>query len=329
MIRWWRGAFLFLLLTMIFGVAGVFMWGKAQYESPSAQGEDVVLTVKKGMGLKAVSRLFYEAGLVDNPAIITVAVRLNQQHRKLKAGEYFLPSGISPKRAIAKIIAHDTITYGITIPEGLTVFEIKKLLNSDNRLQGEISAEWQNGQLLPETYQFVRGDARETIFKRMQLAMNALKEELWQQRQENLPFANWDEAITLAAIVERETAQDAERPKIASVFINRLRLNMPLQSDPTVIYALSAGKGQLDRPLTRKDWRFDHPYNTYRHKGLPPGAIAAPGRAAITAVLNPAKTDFLYFVANGRGGHSFAKSLRDHNRNVAKWKKFKRQAATN
>jgi len=178
---------------------------------------------------------------------------------------------------------------------------------------------------LPETYHFHYGDSRTAILQRMREAMRETLAELWPERAQGLPIKSPEEAVILASIVEKETGVAGERPLVASVFVNRLEKGMRLQSDPTVAYALMQANGALDRALTRQDWKFDHPYNTYVYAGLPPGPIANPGRAALQAVLNPAESDYLYFVADGSGGHAFAKTLAQHNRNVAKWKQIKRQ----
>jgi UPF0755 protein len=184
----------------------------------------------------------------------------------------------------------------------------------------EIPAE---GTLLPETYSYQRGDSCNDLIGRMKAAMQHAIDELWPARTPGLPFADAQEAVILASIVEKETGLAAERPLVASVFVNRLVDGMPLQSDPTVIYAITQGRGKLDRQLLRSDWQIESPYNTYVARGLPPGPIANPGRAAIAAVLDPAKTDYLYFVANGTGGHAFAVTLDEHNRNVEAWRRIR------
>jgi UPF0755 protein len=180
------------------------------------------------------------------------------------------------------------------------------------------------GSLLPETYFFENGETRAAMLARMQKAMTDALAELWPQRAENLPFDTPEQAVVLASIVEKETGVAAERPQVASVFVNRLRRGMPLQSDPTVIFALTGGEADLGRPLLRADLQVDHPVNTYVVNGLPPTPIANPGRASLEAVLNPAETDFLYFVADGTGGHAFARTLAEHNRNVARWRAVQR-----
>jgi UPF0755 protein len=217
----------------------------------------------------------------------------------------------------------ETVARRVTIAEGLTVAEIFGLLEEAPGLTGPLPEPPPEGSLLPETYFFALGDSRYGLVRRMRGAMTEALEAAWANRAEGLPLASKEEALVLASIVDKETGIPAERRQVAAVFINRLRKGMPLQSDPTVIYGLTGGEGPLQRPLTRKDWEHDSPYNTYRNPGLPPGAIGNPGRDAIAAVLDPANVDYLYFVADGTGGHAFARTLAEHNRNVAVWRRIR------
>ena len=195
------------------------------------------------------------------------------------------------------------------------------MLAATPALAGEMAPVPAEGSLLPETYHYGRGDRRAALIARMAAAMDETLAELWQGRAEGLPFDSPPAAMVLASIVEKETGLAAERRHVAGVFVNRLRRGMRLQSDPTVIYGLTGGAGPLGRPLTRADLETDHPYNTYRIDGLPPHPIANPGREAIAAVLDPLPTGDLYFVADGSGGHVFAPTLDEHNRNVANWRR--------
>ena len=181
---------------------------------------------------------------------------------------------------------------------------------------------------MPETYFYALGDRRADLVRRMRLGMQDLLDQLWPERAPGLPLVRREDAVTLASIVDKETAQADERRKVAAVFINRLRRGMRLQADPTVIYGLTEGEGPLGRALTRQDWADGSAYNTYQIEGLPPGPIANPGRASIAAVLDPADVDYLYFVANGKGGHAFARTLAEHNRNVAAWRRLQAGDAT-
>jgi UPF0755 protein len=211
----------------------------------------------------------------------------------------------------------------LTIPEGLTNFQIAHLLWATEGLQGNIPPLPGEGMLFPETYHFSWGDTREDVILRLHQAMRKTLREGWNPRASGLPLKNSQEALILASIVEKETAVAEERPHIAAVFLNRLRHGMRLQSDPTVVYDLTDGKGALGRPLTREDLKQETPSNTYVIDGLPPTPISNPGRLALQAVLHPTVSDDLYFVADGSGGHAFSKTLAEHNRNVARWRKVR------
>jgi len=210
----------------------------------------------------------------------------------------------------------------LTIAEGLTARQITRLLEGTEGLTGE-TPPIAEGALLPETYAFTLGDSRASVVRRAAAAMEQAVAEAWAARAPDLPLASPRDAVILASIIERETGVAEERGLVAGVFVNRLRRGMMLQSDPTVAYG--AGQGMpLDRPLTRADLNEDHPYNTYRIRGLPPGPIAAPGRESLRAATQPETTDYLYFVADGTGGHAFGRTLEEHNRNVARWRALRR-----
>jgi UPF0755 protein len=210
----------------------------------------------------------------------------------------------------------------LTIPEGLVARQIAALIERAEGLTGEVPP-FDEGALLPETYAYQWGDTRASLVRRADAAMDAALAEAWAARAPNLPLRSAREALILASIVERETSKPEERARVAGVFVNRLRRNMPLQSDPTTAYAAADG-GVLDRPLTRADLDRDHPFNTYRIRGLPPGPIASPGRDALRATVQPEATEFIFFVADGTGGHAFARTLEEHNRNVARWREIER-----
>ena len=207
----------------------------------------------------------------------------------------------------------------ITFAEGLTTREIAEILYDNNLLDGDFSIP-PEGYFLPETYTFSRGEKRQNIVEQGHKAMQEFLQSAWDNREQNLPLKNKEELLILASIVEKETGVAAERPQVASVFINRLRKGMLLQTDPTVIYALTKGQKELERLLTRKDLTIDSPYNTYKYAGLPPKPICNPGKASILAASHPDKTPYLYFVASGNGGHNFARTLSEHNENVRKWR---------
>ena len=218
-----------------------------------------------------------------------------------------------------KIAKGDVFYRKITLPEGLTNAEIAQILNENPYLSGELALGDKQGLILPETYTFPFGTARQKIVAEAQADMQKTLDEAWNARDLNLPIKNKKELLILASIIEKETGIVDERPLVASVFLNRLRKGMRLQTDPTVIYAITEGETSFGRSLKKKDLKIDSPYNTYLNYGLPPGPICNPGREAIMAAAHPAESDYLYFVADGKGGHRFAKSLSEHNRNVKTW----------
>ena len=228
-------------------------------------------------------------------------------------------------------MAGNVISRRFTVPEGLTSYEVVNIVNTIDSLEGEITTIPPEGSLLPGTWDYRRGQSRQAVLKRMQESMNQTLDALWANRSDNLPFQTKTELLTLASIIEKETGKSEERSIVAGVFINRLRKKMLLQTDPTVIYALTKGrpqndgKGPLGRRLLRKDLSYDSPYNTYVYSGLPPGPIANPGHASIAAALNPTEHDYLFFVADGTGGHAFARTLAEHNRNVARWRQIRKK----
>jgi len=303
---------------------GIFIWGYGQFVRPGPLVSERTLVIPKGSGLDGIAKALAQAGIIGNPTIFKIGVQLRKDGGKLRAGEFAFPAKVSPMEAAEILKTGKTVVRKVTFPEGLTSFQIIEILNQTEGLVGDIALTPGEGALLPETYHFSYGDSRSDLLARMGMKMQEVLEALWAERSENLPFKRPADALTLASIVEKETGQHAERPMVAAVFINRMHKGMRLQSDPTVVYALTEGKGALGRTLTRQDWKVDSPYNTYRIKGLPPAPIANPGLASLQAVFNPAKTDDLYFVADGTGGHVFARTLKEHNRNVAQWRKIKR-----
>jgi UPF0755 protein len=313
-----------LLLIAVAGAAGGFAAYRAMelFEGPGPLREPATVVIEPGEGPRAIAERLLAAEVIDNRLLFLASLRISGDAARLKAGEFAFPASVSMQDAVARIVAGRTVVRRLTVPEGLTTVEILELLEETPGLEGAVRPA-PEGVLLPETYHFHLGDKRWRIVQRMRQAMREAVMELWPQRAKDLPVATPEEAIILASIVEKETGVAAERARVAAVFINRLRIGMRLQSDPTVIYALTQGKRDLGRPLTRADWKVDSPYNTYRISGLPPTPIANPGRAAIAAVLNPLQTNELYFVADGSGGHAFAETLDEHNRNVRRWRKLR------
>lgn len=297
------------------------------YSDPGPLRADTSVVIPRGASGQTIASTLVEAGVAADTRLFAVALRFLAPERPLRAGEYAFSAGVSLRDVIAKLQAGDTVVRRLTIAEGLTTREILALIENAEGLSGPtpIASEIGEGTMLPETYHFSLGDTRVALVGRMRAARDAGLARLWAMRKDGLPLASPEEALILASIVERETAVPDERARVAGVFINRLKRGMRLQSDPTVAYGLTEEGVPLDRPLLRTDLVIDHPYNTYVHRGLPPGPIANPGLASIEAVLNPAETKDLYFVADGTGGHAFARTLAEHNRNVARWRRIQRE----
>lgn len=289
---------------------------------PGPLDEKRLVYIKQGSSIGAIAEQLSDEGVIDFSWPFELEARLFSGAGGLKAGEYEIDAETSASDVLVLLQSGKVYRRKITIPEGLMSVEIVDLLKGEEVLAGDISAIPPEGSLLPETYDYIRGDTREGIIKRMQRAMDDVRDKLWEGRDQNIPVQTWDEAVNLASIVEKETGMDGERAKVAGVFVNRLKIGMPLQSDPTVIYAVTLGKMKLDRPILRSDLNLQSPYNTYLVRGLPPTPIANPGKEALSAVLHPEAHDYLYFVADGTGGHAFSKSLSEHTRNVSKWRKI-------
>ncbi len=281
-----------------------------------------VVVIPAQLGLRGIGLVLTQHGLIYHPLQFALAAKA-LGGENLKPGEYEFAAHITVLDIVALLRSGKTIIHKFVVPEGLTNGDIARLLEAEPLLQDAVGPLPAEGMLYPATYHFSYGDKRAQLVEQMnKLARNTLQE-LWAKRAPNLPFATAEQALTLASIVEKETSEAEERPRIAGVFLNRLKQGMKLQSDPTVIYALTQGKTPLKRSLTSADLAFPSPYNTYVAAGLPPAPIANPGRAALEAVLHPETNVFLYFVADGSGGHAFAKTLDEHNRNVAQWRKLR------
>jgi len=313
------------MLAALTGVVVIAGWTQlnAYLARPGPAAEESVVVLPRGAGLARITATLEQAGVIDHPWMFRLAVRVLDRDRDLKAGEYAFPAAITPRTVINMLANGETVARRLTVAEGLTVAEIYRLLEGAPGLVGALPPAPPEGSLLPETYFYAFGDRRADLIKRMQRAMQSALAELGPRRTPDLPFAGREEALTLASIVDKETAAADELEMVAAVFVNRLRRGMRLQADPTVIYGLTEGEGPLGRELTRRDWEHESDYNTYLIAGLPPGPIANPGRAAIEAVLRPAEVDYLYFVADGTGGHAFARTLDEHNRNVANWRRIR------
>ncbi|MGQ3046782.1 MAG: endolytic transglycosylase MltG [Niveispirillum sp.] len=311
------------LFVIVAACAGGAWLGWQRYVGPGPLTADTPVVIPRGTGVQGIAQRLVDAGVVGHPLELVIASRLRGDGARLRAGEYLFPAGISVKDALDLIISGKVIVHRVTVPEGLTSWQIVERLRNEQALSGDVTDIPADGTLLPETYQYLRDDARADILSRMSDDMEKALDRLWADRDPNLPLKSKQEAVILASIVEKETGVASERPRVAGVFVNRLRIGMRLQSDPTIIYALSDRRGQIDRDLTRADWKLESPYNTYVVPGLPPGPIANPGLLSLQAVLKPETHKYLYFVADGTGGHAFAETLEEHNRNVVKWRRVR------
>jgi UPF0755 protein len=313
------------LVALVAATAGMLVWSAAAYDQVGPLVEDTTIVLPRGSSVGRISLILESRGVITHPNLFRTVVRASGLSGSLRAGEYLIPARSSMREVTALLSEGETVVRRLTSAEGLTTSEILRIIEDHDALSGPVPADVPEGTLLPETYHYAYGDSRQAMVDRMQKAMDDLIDELWPLRTADLPINTPAEAVILASIVEKETGVADERAHVAGVFINRLRRGMRLQSDPTVVYALTAGNGPLGRRLTRDDLAKESPYNTYRNPGLPPSPIANPGRASLAAVLNPLETDDLYFVADGEGGHAFAKTLAEHQRNVRRWRKIRAQ----
>lgn len=333
-LKYFFGLFIFGITLLAIMVAAGSVYFAGQFEKPGPHANSIEFMVPRGANIGNVAENLHEAGVIEGALAMEIFVfgaRFTEQAGKIKAGEYEIPPHASMKEILDLLESGKVIQRQITIREGLTNWEIKQLLLSHDGLsKGSEFKMKAEGMYLPETYSYQKNNTPADLMHRMNIALERTLNELWASRAPDLPFKTKEEALVLASIIEKETAVPSERKRVAGVFVNRLRKGMLLQTDPTVIYALTLGKhknegqGPLGRRLLKKDLAYDSPYNTYKYAGLPPGPICNPGRASIEAALNPEEHDYLYFVADGTGGHAFAKNLAGHNRNVAKWRKIRK-----
>lgn len=287
---------------------------------------DRLLSIPQGATLNEISRLLEKEGIIKDAFVFYWGARLKGDGGRLQAGEYEFKAAMSPQDVLALLVSGKVYQHKYTAAEGLTSEKIIEQIKALEPLVGDIARIPEEGALLPETYLFSRGETRQKLVNRMTAARNALLETLWRNRPSQCPFHTQEEAVVLASIVEKETALAQERPLIAAVFLNRLRKQMPLQSDPTVVYVLYKEKAySLNHGLSKADLGYESPYNTYLHKGLPPTPICNPGKASLKAVFYPALSDALYFVADGTGGHIFSETLKMHQVNHAKWRKIRKE----
>jgi UPF0755 protein len=313
------------LLTLLAGLmllavlaAGTALFAIARYNAPGPLPATRAVVVPRGAPA-ALAEQLAEIGVIDGTVPFRVAAFITSKKGPLRAGEFTFPEHASLFAVLTILRSGKPVQHRITIPEGLTAVQIAQIFDRTTALDGDTPMPGE-GEALPQTYAFTFGTPRAAVLDRARSAMERALAQAWAARAPGLPISTPQEMLTLASIVERETARPEERAHIAAVFLNRLKRGMRLQSDPTVAYAVSGGLTTSDRSLTRAELDQPNPYNTYTTAGLPPGPIDSPGVASLQAVSRPLASDDLYFVADGTGGHVFANNLDEHNRNVARWR---------
>ncbi|MDW9819434.1 endolytic transglycosylase MltG [Sinorhizobium meliloti] len=322
----------FVMTVVVFvalAAAGAVYYAMHEYEKPGPLEANKNFIVRSGAGISEIASNLERNEIITDSRVFRFVSEAYLSSDTLKAGEYEIKAHASMQEIMELLKSGKSILYSVSLPEGLTVKQMFHRLADDPVLVGDLPAELPpEGSLKPDTYKFTRGTDRNEIVKQMTAAQKALVQQIWEKRDPDLPVSTIEEFVTLASIVEKETGRADERPRVASVFINRLEKGMRLQSDPTIIYGIFGGDGKpADRAILRSDLDKQTPYNTYLIKGLPPTPIANPGRAALEAVANPSRTPELYFVADGTGGHVFAETLDEHNANVRRWRKLEAERA--
>ncbi|EKF42904.1 aminodeoxychorismate lyase [Nitratireductor indicus C115] len=315
------------LVFLVVLAGGAFYFGKREFERPGPSRTAETVLIKPSTGVREISTILEREGLISDARVFQIGVRAHGADGQLKAGEYEVKAGASMYEIMELLKSGRSVLYSLTIPEGLTVQQIFDRIRDTPELAGDMPSEMPaEGTLAADTLRFTRGMERKAVVEKLKEDQQELIDAIWERRDPDLPIKDKNEFVTLASIVEKETGIADERPRVAAVFHNRLSRGMRLQSDPTIIYGLFGGQGKpADRPIYRSDLDKKTPYNTYQIDGLPPTPIANPGRAALEAVANPSKTEELYFVADGTGGHVFAKTLKEHNENVARWRAVEKQ----
>ncbi|MEM9098044.1 MAG: endolytic transglycosylase MltG [Pseudomonadota bacterium] len=303
-------------------VAMIFQ-GQRTFVAPGPLQEETLVSVPAGANLRTTSEILTKAGVIDNQMIFRLGARYTGQDRRIKFGEYRIPAKASMEDVLALIVTGRTEQYKVTVPEGMTSFQVVARLNAQELLTGEIAEVPPEGHVAPDTHFYTRNQSRADVLQKMVEAQEAILSAAWENRKPDLPLRNKEEMLILASIVQSEAGL-GELDKVASVFVNRLNRGQKLEADATVRYGLTLGKEKLRRGLRQSELDRQTPYNTYQIPALPPTPISNPGRAAIEAVSNPAETEFLYFVADGSGGHAFAKTYNEHLRNVRAWREIER-----
>src|SRR5438874_6984524 len=315
-----------IILILMLGAGGVYVYGKKMLESPGPLVEDKTVNIPPRSKTREIAETLQREGVIDiNPWLFMGATLAMKASSELKPGEYAFQKSASLRDVIGIIVEGKVVQHAVTIPEGLTSEQIVARLTDNDIFAGGLREMPREGTLLPETYKFPRGTTREQVIQRMQQTQKRVLAEIWERRNPDIPIKSPEQLVVLASIVEKETGRADERSRVAAVFTNRLRQKIKLQSDPTIIYGLVGGKGTLGRPIKRSEISQPSPYNTYVIEGLPPGPISNPGRASLDATANPARTRDLFFVADGTGGHTFTETYDAHQKNVAKLRAMEKQ----
>jgi UPF0755 protein len=314
----------FVILLAVGAGVGLF-YGKQRFDAPGPLASEKVVNILPKSGIRDIADQLEREGVIDQPYVFMAGVVALKARDELKAGEYQFPKQASLRQVVDTLTEARVVQHAFTVPEGLTSEQIVQRLLENPVLTGNIKEIPREGTLLPDTYHFPRGFARERVIALMQQAQQRVLKEVWEFRQPDLPLRTPEQLVILASIVEKETGRPDERTRVASVFVNRLKQKMKLQSDPTIIYGLVGGKATLGRPILRSEIEQPTPYNTYVIEGLPPAPIANPGRASLEATAKPARTKELFFVADGTGGHAFSESYDQHQKNVARLRGIEQQ----
>ena len=322
--RHFAANFVYFLIVIFLVIASAVYWAKNQYQNEGPLKSDISFEVKKGDRFRNVSAELAKQGIISNSIIFNVWARYAKQDENLKFGNYLISSKSSMSEVLALITSGKAINEQITFPEGFTSYQIVERLKSNMELEGEVGPFPAEGSLAPNTYSYQKGDTRRNILKKMQEMQKDIINEAWISRSKDLPFDNKKEAIIIASIIEKETSRNNELKLVSGVIMNRLKAGIPLGMDSTIVYEFTKGNPKNMRSIKQSDIKKDSKFNTRKYSGLPPSAIGNPGKLAIEAALNPEKTDFFYFVADGSGGHAFSKTLKEHNINVAKWRKIEK-----
>ncbi len=332
--RFLKSLIAFIFVIAVLGAAALgagWFWLNNEVSKPGPHITQIEFTVERGEGFASVASRLVEAGIVADERSFRLRARLDGVESAVKAGAYMLPARASANEVLDQLVEGDVIELRLTIPEGLTTAQILKRVEAAQTLTGDMPEQaFAEGVLLPDTYAFGAGTTRVQFIERMEQAQDDLLEELWEGRQDGLPITTRQEAIILASVVEKETAHASERGIVAGLFVGRLKKGMRLESDPTIIYGVSKGEplrnrqGQR-RTLYRSEIDRKTDWNTYQIDGLPKTPICNPGRDAIAAVLDPPRTDYVFFVADGKGGHLFAETYAEHQRNVAAYRAYERE----